>query len=287
MHIFAFLVAVLTMHFETTQLLLLIEHAEREATDCLAWTPDGKGVILRTTSSELQDKILPLASSCGGKLLSFTRKLYRWGFRQARSSYNKEKIFCHPFFQRDDKTLIVGMKSTTAEGTKKALAAKSLMAFQESRSPKQLKAPYPFANIDHHLPAHDRPYYATNSAMPITTHSLLRESMMLIPVGAMWPPAASYGMDYGHSSLRLPPPGIQHLVSSTIHGAMSELDAGKLPTLLNYFQPAPPPSMQSLNTMTLLLQPPHFNRPTLLGGNTYCSQYEAAYISNLLDIARK
>jgi hypothetical protein len=268
-------------------LLLLIEQAEREVTDCLRWTPDGKGVILRTTSSELQDKILPLASSCGGKLLSFTRKLYRWGFRQARSSYAKEKIFCHPLFQRDDKTLMVGMKSTTAEGTKKALVAKNLMAFPEARLPKQLEAPYPSAKMDHNRPVHDCPYFATNSAMPITTHSLLQESMMLIPGGAMWSPAASYGMDYGHPSLRLPPPGIHHLVSSTIHGAMSEMDAGKLLSSLNYLQPAPPPSMQSVNTMPML-QPRRFNRPTLLGGNTYSSQYEAAYyMSNLLDIARK
>jgi hypothetical protein len=274
-HSFAVLVAVITIHFEITQLLLLIEHAKREATDCLAWTPDGKGVILRTTSPELPNKILPYAS-CGGKLLSFTRKLYRWGFRQARSSYDKEKIFCHPFFQRDDKTLIVGMKSTTAEGTKRALAAKSLMAFQESSSPKQLQeiCPPTTAKMDHNLPVHNRfRCSGTNLAMPITTHSIPREAMF-IP-GAMCPPLAGFGMGYGHPSFHLSPPaaGVHHLVSSTIHGAMSQLDAGKLhPSMAGYFQP--PPSMQSLNTMPLL-QPHRFNRPTFLGGNTH-GPYEAA-----------
>jgi hypothetical protein len=264
------------MRFEITQLLLLIEHAEREATDCLAWTPDGKGVILRTTSSELQDKILPLAS-CGGKLLSFTRKLYRWGFRRARCGYDKEKIFCHPFFQRDDKTLIVGMKSTTAEGTKRSLAAKSLMAFQESTLPKQLQEICPpIAKMDRHLPVHDRFRCGTNNlAMPITTHSILREAMF-IP-GAIGPPLAGFGMGYGHPSFRLSPPaGVHHhLVSSTIHGAMSMgCQKAPHPSMAGYFQPPPPPSMQSLDIMPLL-QPHRFNRPKFLGGNSY-GQYEAA-----------
>ncbi len=119
------------------QLMLLIVQAEREALDngrnqqtaCLAWTQNGKGIILRNMD-EFQSKILNLVS-CGAKFSSFTRKLYRWGFRQDRRSYDKakkkkEKVFCHPLFQRDHRQLTVEMKSVTAEGSRKASAAQSL-----------------------------------------------------------------------------------------------------------------------------------------------------------------
>jgi hypothetical protein len=244
-----------------------VERGGSAKTACLAWTPDGKGIILRTTQ-ELQSKILPIAAS-GGKLLSFTRKLYRWGFRQARSKHDNEKIFCHPLFQRDDKTLIVGMKSITAEGTKRALAAKtSIMADEESKLPEQLKTPYPSIEMDYNLHVHDRFRCGANATMAITTHSISRQESMCIP-GAPWPPV-QFGVHHAHP-LHLSPPGVHHLLSSAIHGGKSELDAGMLHNSLGYFQPAP--SMQSRNLNIIPLLRPHlFSRPTFIG-NTYC-QYE-------------
>jgi hypothetical protein len=257
------------------QLLLLLEHAAREAvksggsakTACLAWTPDGKGIILRTTQ-ELQNKILPMAS-CGGKLLSFTRKLYRWGFRQARSKYEKQKIFCHPLFQRDDRRLMVGMKSITAEGTKRALAAKSLMAFQESRLPEQLKAPSPSTKMDrNHLLAHDRPCYGANSVMPIATHSSLRQESMFFPGANTWP-HERFGMGCGHPFLS---PGVHHPVS-TIHEAISGMDSEKRnPSMGGYLLPPPPLPNPNLTIMSLF-GPNFFDRPSF--GNAY-GQYETS-----------
>ncbi len=238
-------------------------------TACLAWTPDGKGIILHTTQ-ELQNKILPIAS-CGGKLLSFTRKLYRWGFRQARSKYEKQKIFCHPLFQRDDKRLMVDMKSITAEGTKRALAAKSLMAFQESRLPEQLKAPSPSTKMDrNHLLAHDRPCYGANSVVPIATHSLLRPEAMFFPGANTWPPAR-FGMGCSHP-LRFSPPGVHHLVS-TIHDTICNMDAGKRhPSMGGYFLPPPPLRNPNLTIMSLF-GPNPFDRPSF--GDAY-GRYETS-----------
>lgn len=109
--------------------------AEREAlgrgqdpaTACLAWCNNGVAVVLRNTY-ELYHDILPLAG-CQAKFVSFTRKLYRWGFRQVMDStryadkkVRHEKVFHHPLFQRGNKHLMVQMKSVTAEGTRRATA---------------------------------------------------------------------------------------------------------------------------------------------------------------------
>jgi hypothetical protein len=63
------------------------------------------------------------------QLSSFTRKLYRWGFRKLANDcphFNcsvNDKVFRHPNFQRDDKPLALLMKSITAEGKRKALSS--------------------------------------------------------------------------------------------------------------------------------------------------------------------
>jgi hypothetical protein len=226
-------------------------------------------MILRTTD-ELQTKILPIAA-CGGKLLSFTRKLYRWGFRQARSKYDNEKIFCHPLFHRDDKCSIVGMKSITAEGTKKALAAKCLMASQETRLPKKLKAPP--TKTYHNVPVQDRSFHygVESSGMPIVAahHALLRqeESMFIPGVDPFPSPTRRFELGYcdGHPLRLSPPSGVHHLVSSTIHEALSECDARNRHTLLGYVLPAP----SSLRTHNLNIVP-RFDGPE--PGMAYYSQ---------------
>ncbi len=110
-----------------------MKNGRTSETACLAWTSNGHGIILRNTQ-EFQNKILTLISYTA-KFTSFTRKLYRWGFRQAKGSpgnkkeekeKNKnEKIFRNALFQRDNRLLTVQMKSTTAEGKRKALASQS------------------------------------------------------------------------------------------------------------------------------------------------------------------
>jgi hypothetical protein len=64
------------------------------------------------------------------KFPSFTRKLYRWGFRQVSvvrhsSTNRRDMIFGHEFFQRDNKALMGRMRSVTAAGTRRAVQART------------------------------------------------------------------------------------------------------------------------------------------------------------------
>jgi hypothetical protein len=142
----------------TLQLLLLLVHAEREADRrgktpakgaSLAWTSDGKAIKIRDTR-ELTNKLLPLLAHTDlgqAKFSSFLRRLYRWGFRQVSSSSSKNKcddharnekvvkakVFCHPLFQRDNKPLVEGMKSITAEGNRRAASSQHLTGIRQER----------------------------------------------------------------------------------------------------------------------------------------------------------
>ena len=55
------------------------------------------------------------------KFSSFTRKLYRWGFRQVNRGIGPEDpiVFGNEFFQRDAEELMTQMKSVTAASSKK------------------------------------------------------------------------------------------------------------------------------------------------------------------------
>eukprot|EP00980_Cylindrotheca_fusiformis_P007240 scaffold1525_cov142-Cylindrotheca_fusiformis.AAC.40 len=94
--------------------------------DCISWARDGHTFIIRDRK-ELVDFLMPLFFR-GGKFSSFTRKLYRWGFRQicvpkGGDKKNREMVFGHEHFQRDNKALMSDMRSVTAAGTRRAIAA--------------------------------------------------------------------------------------------------------------------------------------------------------------------
>lgn len=130
------------------QLMLLLVEVERMTAKsgkspqkaCLAWRPEGLSFVIRH-GDDLVGKILPMVS-CPAKFSSFLRKLYRWGFRQVvdrsversdKAPKNREKVFMHPYFQRDNKSLMDRMKSITAESTRKELATRAFIQKQESR----------------------------------------------------------------------------------------------------------------------------------------------------------
>ena len=56
------------------------------------------------------------------KFASFTRKLYRWGFRQINRGIGPDDpiIFGNEYFQKENRSLIAKMRSVTAAGTRKA-----------------------------------------------------------------------------------------------------------------------------------------------------------------------
>lgn len=112
--------------------MLMLTYVDSENTvkgkhiDCISWTPDASGFIIRDRN-ELVEKVLPLFFR-EGKFSSFTRKLYRWGFRQicipkGQKKKDRDLIFGHEHFKRDNKALITNMRSLTAAGTRRQLAA--------------------------------------------------------------------------------------------------------------------------------------------------------------------
>jgi hypothetical protein len=114
--------------------MLLLMHVDKEnATTgrrggCVSWTDDGHAFTVRDRAQFVKT-LLPLFFR-GAKFSSFTRKLYRWGFRQicipkGQNNKDREMFFGHEHFQRDDKSLMAHMRSVTAAGTRRAIAALS------------------------------------------------------------------------------------------------------------------------------------------------------------------
>lgn len=101
---------------------------------CVSWILDGRAFIIRS-KEDIVKEFLPMFFR-QGKFASFTRKLYRWGFRQVSvaqehsSSNRREMIFGHEFFQRDNKSLMARMRSVTAAGTRRAVATMSIKQHQ-------------------------------------------------------------------------------------------------------------------------------------------------------------
>mmetsp|Transcript_18180 Transcript_18180/g.25622 ORF Transcript_18180/g.25622 Transcript_18180/m.25622 type:complete len:429 (-) Transcript_18180:1399-2685(-) len=109
------------------KLMLMLTYVEKIAKDngqhpSMSWTPDGRVFVIHNKEA-LVSNVLPLFFK-QGKFASFTRKLYRWGFRQVsislERSQRKEMIFGHEYFQRDNKELMVKMRSVTAAGRRRA-----------------------------------------------------------------------------------------------------------------------------------------------------------------------
>jgi hypothetical protein len=120
---------------ERSQLMLLMTFVERTTVKrgkkpedaCISWAEDGNALIIRN-QSELVRHTLPRVFHCHGTFASFTRKLYRWGFRQNTVKVSKGvppitghiKVFFHECFQRDNKKLMVNMRSATTERANRA-----------------------------------------------------------------------------------------------------------------------------------------------------------------------
>jgi hypothetical protein len=99
--------------------LMKVSQKEDQKTFCIAWLPDGKSFVIRYPD-EFTRKVLPLQFKAT-KFSSFTRKLYRWGFRQVNRGIGPDDpiIFGNEFFQRDELELMSKMKSITAASTRK------------------------------------------------------------------------------------------------------------------------------------------------------------------------
>lgn len=141
------------------QLFFILAHVERivktgcaSKVACMSWSASGRAIIIRN-EEVLTNSLLP-SFFPKAKFSSFTRKLYRWGFRQDSGKSlagvvykEEEKVFWHPHFQRDNRPLVRKMKSSTAEGRRRTLEAAKLVAQQsgtnnsESISPQDISDP--------------------------------------------------------------------------------------------------------------------------------------------------
>jgi HSF-type DNA-binding len=103
----------------------MAERQENPDTFCVAWLPDGKSFVIRNTD-EFTRTVLPHYFKAT-KFSSYTRKLYRWGFRQVNRGIGPDDpiIFGNEYFQRDNAELMTKMRSITAAGTRKAASSSS------------------------------------------------------------------------------------------------------------------------------------------------------------------
>lgn len=99
--------------------MMKLAQKEDQETFCVAWLPDGKSFVIRNPD-EFTRKVLPRFFKAT-KFSSFTRKLYRWGFRQVNRGIGPDDpiIFGNEFFQRDELELMTKMRSITAATTRK------------------------------------------------------------------------------------------------------------------------------------------------------------------------
>jgi len=86
---------------------------------CVAWLPEGKTFVIYNTK-EFSNNVVPKFFKAS-KFCSFTRKLYRWGFRQLNRGIGPDEpiIFGNEYFQRDNAGLMVNMRSITAAAIRK------------------------------------------------------------------------------------------------------------------------------------------------------------------------
>jgi hypothetical protein len=114
--------------------MLMLMHVEKECAKSgrkpehapVAWISDGKSFVIRS-KERLVSELLPQFFR-QGKFSSFTRKLYRWGFRQVnmqRDRLPQAMYFGNEYFQRDNKALLTNMRSITAAGIRREKAAET------------------------------------------------------------------------------------------------------------------------------------------------------------------
>lgn len=102
------------------KLMKMMMWADKQPKDfCVAWIADGKSFVIRDPDAFTR-KVVPKYFK-PTKFSSFTRKLYRWGFRQVNRGIGPDDpiIFGNEFFQRDNAELMAQMRSTTAASQRK------------------------------------------------------------------------------------------------------------------------------------------------------------------------
>ena len=98
----------------------MMRFAETQGPDfCISWCEDGRSFVI-TNCDEFTRTVVPKYFK-PTKFSSFTRKLYRWGFRQINRGLGPDDpvIFGCAHFQRDAPEEMAHMRSITAAGNRK------------------------------------------------------------------------------------------------------------------------------------------------------------------------
>lgn len=98
----------------------MMKYADSQGSDfCIAWLEDGKSFVINDPDAFTRQVVPKFFKQT--KFTSFTRKLYRWGFRQVNRGIGPDDpiIFGNEFFQRNNAELMARMRSTTAASTRK------------------------------------------------------------------------------------------------------------------------------------------------------------------------
>mmetsp|Transcript_42051 Transcript_42051/g.59073 ORF Transcript_42051/g.59073 Transcript_42051/m.59073 type:complete len:346 (-) Transcript_42051:65-1102(-) len=124
------------------KLMNMMKFADEFAGDkkhhCVAWLSDGKSFVIRNPD-EFTRNVLPKYFKAT-KFSSFTRKLYRWGFRQVNRGIGPDDpiIFGNEHFQRDNAELMAKMRSVTAAGIRKSQSLEAAQAQIEAQRKRPL-----------------------------------------------------------------------------------------------------------------------------------------------------
>lgn len=191
------------------KLLQMMRYAEQQEKDfCIAWMDDGKSFVIRSPDIFTRNVVPKFFKAT--KFSSFTRKLYRWGFRQVNRGIGPDDpiIFGNEFFQRDNVELMAKMRSITAASARKSDNFATLKRSFESLDDASQKR----MMLDHYMQQHQqKSAYVTPAPGPSYVDSLslsnvLRPSM----AGSMMGIAGSNGGGYDFMSMANYVPHGQH-----------------------------------------------------------------------------
>jgi len=132
------------------KLMSMLDYAEETkdksddpANYCISWLPHGDAFLVRYPT-ECAETIIPLFFKAA-KFSSFTRKLYRWGFRQVEREHKNghlfppdAMIFASEHFKRDARHEMANMRSNTASDQKRKIIASIPIALIHNSSANSL-----------------------------------------------------------------------------------------------------------------------------------------------------
>jgi hypothetical protein len=164
---------------------------------CVEWLGDGRSFVINDPEKFTRNVVPKFFKQT--KFSSFTRKLYRWGFRQVNRGIGPDDpiIFGNEFFQRDNAEIMAKMRSITAATSRKQ--------DQHQMPSYAMKRPFdgPMDEnmhkrmmFDHYLQNKANHYMHNPAAMYAGMHGGMQEGESLSLTNALYP---NMGMGGGHS----------------------------------------------------------------------------------------